>query len=332
MTDYFRPLLQHGTARPEGALTLAGGALWFTHVEAIRRDAAPRVLPAEQADAATLARLCAPRAPVLGLDMAQPHVMGIVNVTPDSFSDGGRHYAPEAAVQGALAMMEAGASLLDIGGESTRPGSETVPPEDEIARIRPVIEGIRRAGTAPISVDTRKARVAEAAIGAGADLINDVSGFEYDPALAPYCAGAGLPVCLMHAQGDPATMQANPRYDNVLLDVYDYLAARLDWLEGLGLPRSQVLLDPGIGFGKTVEHNLTLLRNIALFHALGAPILLGVSRKKFVGTIGQEPQADRRGPGSVAVGLAALAQGVQILRVHDVPETVQAVRLWQAVR
>ena len=163
-------------------------------------------------------------------------------------------------------------------------------------------------------------------------MINDVSGFTFDSALAPLAAQAGVPVCIMHAQGDPATMQDEPVYENVLLDVYDFLSEQIDRLEAIGVLRDQIVIDPGIGFGKTLEHNLTLLRGIAMFHSLGCPILLGVSRKGFIGAIGKEPQAKARAPGSVAVGLAALAQGVQFLRVHDVAATAQAMRLWQAVR
>ena len=328
----FRPLLQHGPARPEGARLLGGGPLWFTHAERLSRDAQPTVVPADAVDPGALARLTAVRPPVLNLSMNRPRIMGIVNVTPDSFSDGGVHLDPRAAIAGALDMVAAGAEILDIGGESTRPGSATVPAEEEIARILPVIEGIRAASRIAISVDTRKTAVARAALAAGADLINDVSGFSHDATLAPFCAEHGLPVCLMHAQGDPETMQAAPRYDDVLLDVYDHLDARLSALEAQGIPRARILADPGIGFGKTLDHNLALLKDIALFHGLGAPILLGVSRKRFIGTLSDEPKADRRAPGSIAVGLAALAQGVQILRVHDVRETVQAVRLWEAVR
>lgn len=332
MTAYFRPLVQHGPARPEGAHPLAGGALWFTHAEALRRDGPAELIPAAEIPGDVRARLTLARKPVAGLDIGQPQIMGIVNVTPDSFSDGGRHYAHDAALAAAQQMVAAGVAILDIGGESTRPGAAEVPEAEEIARTSPVIASIRALTGLPISIDTRKAAVARAAIEAGADLVNDVSGLTFDPALAPYCAGAGLPVCVMHAQGDPETMQDDPRYGDVLLEVFDFLETRIAALEATGIPRARILADPGIGFGKSQAHNLTLLQNLSLFHGLGCPILLGVSRKAFIGRIGGEPQAARRAPGSIAVGLAALAQGVQILRVHDVPETVQALRLWQAVR
>ena len=328
---YYRALIQQGNARPAEAHSLAGSALWFTHAEALSRDTPPRIVVAGDIPDAVLARLVSPRPAIAGLDMAQPQIMGILNVTPDSFSDGGRYNAPDAAVTAALDMVAAGAAIIDIGGESTRPGATLVPDAQEIARTALVIAALDRESDVTLSIDTRKAAVAEAALAQGADLVNDVSGFTYDPALAPLCAGSGVPVCVMHAQGGPATMQDAPQYDDVLLDVYDFLEERIAALESAGIPRARIIADPGIGFGKTQDHNLILLRNISLFHGLGCPILLGASRKRFVGTIGKAPRADARAPGSIAVGLAALAQGVQILRVHDVGETAQAIRLWRAV-
>ncbi|WP_264212769.1 dihydropteroate synthase [Leisingera thetidis] len=329
---YYRPLVQHGEARPEGAVPLAGSALWFTEVEILSRDAPPRIAPAGLVPEPLRRRLSARRASIAGLDMTQPQIMGILNATPDSFSDGGRHAGAEAGKAAALRMVAEGATIIDVGGESTRPGAAEVSEADEIARTAPLIAAIRAESGVPISIDTRKATVGLEALEAGADLLNDVSGFTFDPALAPLAAQASVPVCIMHAQGDPATMQDDPHYANVLLDVYDFLEQQIDRLEATGVIREQIVIDPGIGFGKSQEHNLTLLRNLSLFHGLGCPILLGVSRKGFIGRIGGEPRADARAPGSIAVGLAALAQGVQFLRVHDVAETVQALRLWQAVR
>ncbi|QUJ77182.1 dihydropteroate synthase [Sulfitobacter albidus] len=320
-----RPVVSTDVARPEGARTLAGGWGWFDRVELLRRDAPPEILRAQKVG--ELEALTAPRA----LFGERPTVMGIVNATPDSFSDGGLHAAAEDAVRGGLAMAAAGAAILDIGGESTRPGAAYVPAGEEIERVVPVIAGLRAAGfVGTISIDTRKAAVGEAALAAGADLINDVSGFTHEPALADVAAAARVPVCVMHAQGYPATMQQNPRYDDVLHDVYDHLAARIAALEAAGIPRARIIADPGIGFGKTQAHNLALLARISAFHGLGVPILLGASRKRFIGTIGAAPEASDRAPGSIAVALAALGQGVQILRVHDVAQTVQAISLWRA--
>jgi len=331
MTDYFRPLVQIGPARPDAAVPLAGGWGWFTHAEVLSRSASSRVVPAANIPASVLARLTAARTEIASLSLDRPRIMGILNTTPDSFSDGGQHTAVSDAVRAGQAMVAAGADILDIGGESTRPGADFVLVSEEITRTAPVIAALRGAGLrTPISIDTRKSAVAEAAVSAGANLVNDVSGFTFDPALGPLCQTLGLPVCVMHAQGDPATMHLDPRYDNVLLDVYDALERQIAVLEASGIPRSAILADPGIGFGKTQEHNLALLARLSLFHALGTPILLGVSRKRFIGTIGNAPQAQDRAPGSIAVALAGLGQGVQMIRVHDVKDTRQAVALWHA--
>ncbi|WP_298846056.1 dihydropteroate synthase [uncultured Ruegeria sp.] len=332
MSTYYRPLVQHGPTRPAGAFPLAGQSLWFTHVEVFRHNAAPEVAVASDVPKAMLDRLTSTRPAVSGLDMNTPHIMGILNATPDSFSDGGVHNSVAAARASAADMVSHGATILDIGGESTRPGAKFVPENEEIARTCPLIDAIREETGVLISIDTRKASVAKAACKAGAGLVNDVSGFTFDPELAPFCAAQRAPVCVMHMQGDPATMQDNPQYGNVLLDVYDFLETQIALLEGLGLSRDLIVVDPGIGFGKTEDHNLTLLRNLSLFHGLGCPILLGVSRKGFIGSIGQESDKTARAPGSIAVALAGLSQGVQIIRAHDVAETSQALRLWAAVR
>ncbi|MAO00350.1 dihydropteroate synthase [uncultured Roseovarius sp.] len=327
---YYRPIPRTDPARPAGALTLAGGLCWFDTVEVLDRSAPSYLMPAADLPTEALHRLTTPRAPVAGLDMAAPQIMGILNVTPDSFSDGGQHFDPEVALAHARQMAADGAAILDVGGESTRPGAAPVPVDDEIARTAPVIAALRAGIATPISIDTRKAPVAQAAHAAGANLINDVAGFTYDPALGPYAATHALPVCVMHAQGTPETMQQDPRYDHVLLDVYDWLAARIEALVALGIPRARIVTDPGIGFGKTVAHNLTLLQNLSLFHSLGCPILLGASRKRFIGDISRTPVAADRMPGSLAVALGGAAHGVQILRVHDVAETRAAIDLWRA--
>ncbi|WP_170335085.1 dihydropteroate synthase [Ruegeria arenilitoris] len=332
MTEYFRPLVQHGPTKPVEAKHLAGQALWFTHAEKLTRGGPAEIVEAADIPADILERLTRSRPAIAGLDMAQPQIMGILNATPDSFSDGGVHNSVDAARSAAVKMVSHGATILDIGGESTRPGADFIPEDEEIERTRPLIQAIKAETSALISIDTRKSKVAEAAWQAGAGLVNDVSGFTFDAELAPLCARIGAPVCVMHMQGDPATMQDDPQYDNVLLDVYDFLEGQIAHLENLGLSRELIVADPGIGFGKTEEHNLTLLRSLSLFHGLGCPILLGVSRKGFIGNIGREPRKDARAPGSIAVALAGLSQGVQIIRVHDVAETSQALRLWAAVR
>lgn len=331
MTRY-RPLPRSGAPRPPGALPLAGGPLWFSEVALHRRGEPLALIPSAALPPAAAARLTAPRLPIAGLTLDRPRIMGVLNVTPDSFSDGGRHAALPAAVAHARALAEAGADILDIGGESTRPGANPVPPDEEAVRVVPVIAALRAEGvTLPISIDTRNAAVARAAFAAGASLFNDVSALAHDPESLPLAAASGHPACLMHAQGDPRTMQDAPAYDDVLLDVLDFLDARIAAAEAAGIPRTRLLVDPGIGFGKTVAHNLALIRGLSLLHDTGCAILFGASRKRFIGTLGEAPDPDDRLPGSLAVALEALRQGAQVLRVHDVKETRQAVALWSAL-
>jgi dihydropteroate synthase len=265
------------------------------------------------------------------LSFARPSVMGILNVTPDSFSDGGRHATPDAAAAAAVAMHAAGAALIDIGGESTRPGAAEVPEAEELARVGPVLDRLAGAGL-PLSIDTRRAAVMTRALGAGAGLVNDVSALTHDPAALEMVRASGLPVVLMHAQGTPQSMQKAPHYDDCLRDVFDWLEARLNACIAAGIPQSRIIIDPGIGFGKTIAHNLELIAGIGMLHALGSPILLGVSRKKLIGVIDGDVAAQDRLGGSLALAVAGLEQGVQLLRVHDVPATVQAVRVWTALR
>jgi len=331
--NYLRPLPRTDLPRPPDALPLAGSAhVWWSEVDLTLRGELVQRFLADELIEADRDRICAPRPILPGLPCDRPLVMGIINITPDSFSDGGTAFAPEAALSHALRLVAGGADMLDIGGESTRPGAEDVPVDAEIARTAPVIAAIRAAGiTTPISIDTRKARVAEAALAAGADMVNDVSALEHDPDMAALVAKADVPICLMHAQGPPQTMQLDPRYDDVLLDVFDYLAARMDFALAQGIAPERLIVDPGIGFGKTLQHNLTLLKGLSLYQAMGAAVLLGASRKKFIGTLSGVDKAAARMPGSVAVALHAAAQGAQIIRVHDVPETVQALALWRAL-
>jgi len=331
-THYYRPIAQTDAIRPGGALALAGGAVWFSHVVHLRRDARPEILSVAKVPGAVLDRLSAPRADICGLTLDRPRLMGILNTTPDSFSDGGRFDGFGAAVGRGRALIAEGADMLDIGGESTRPGASVVDSSTEISRTAPVIKALSGAIETPISIDTRKADVAAAAMAAGAAMINDVSALGYDAAMLDTVHDSGAPVCLMHAQGDPKTMQTNPVYQNVLLDVYDYLAERVQTLEARGIARSRMVVDPGIGFGKTQDHNLALIRGLSLFHGLGCAVLLGVSRKRMIATIGGAKAADNRAPGSIALGLEAVRQGVQLLRVHDIADTRQALALWQAAR
>ncbi len=274
--------------------------------------------------------IMSPRARIAGLNLATPRIMGIVNVTPDSFSDGGKLGSTATAVAHAMQLASEGADILDIGGESTRPGALPVSIDEELDRVIPVIEGMAGKTQARISVDTRKAEVMRAAANAGADIINDVSALMYDPRALDVVADTGLPVILMHAQGDPRTMQENPTYDHVLLDVFDFLEARIEACRHAGISPNRLIVDPGIGFGKTMTHNLELMAGMSLFHGLGVPVLVGASRKRFIGTISGVDVAADRVHGSVAAALAAVSQGAQIVRVHDVKATREALDVWMA--
>jgi dihydropteroate synthase len=331
MTEYYQPIVNACQPRPAEALPVAGGWGWFTHAYLRQRGQPARVVSLQEIPEDWRNRLSAPRAEICGMDFDKPHVMGILNVTPDSFSDGGQHANATQALTHARDMVAHGVSLIDVGGESTRPGAQTVPVPAEIARIQPVIQAIRHEVTVPLSIDTRKSAVADVAVRDGANIVNDVSGFTYDPMLGHFCKNNSLPVCIMHAKGDPETMQDDPQYDDVLLDVYDFLAGQVAKLENMGIARGQMIVDPGIGFGKTINHNLMLLNNISLFHGLGCVVLLGASRKKFIGTLSNAPASAQRMPGSVATALNAIAQGVQIVRVHDTLETCQAIAVWMGI-
>lgn len=257
--------------------------------------------------------------------------MGILNVTPDSFSDGGQFDGAADAAEAGSRMSEEGAAIVDVGGESTRPGAKPVWERDEIERIEPVIRQLA-AGGAAVSADTRKAEVMTAALGAGAGMINDVSALTFDPRAAEVIASAKVPVVLMHHQGSPETMQDEPRYDDVVIEVYQWLEERIEAAVAGGIDRANILIDPGFGFGKNVAHNLELMNSLAVFHGLGCPIVLGASRKRTIGALSGEAPADSRLAGSIALAMKAVEQGVQIVRVHDVFETVQAIRVWRGLR
>jgi dihydropteroate synthase len=320
----------------EGARAIAGTGLGFRHARLWSRSEAGDV--AEEFDTAAppaiahplLARFAAPRPGLLpGLPADRPLVMGTLNVTPDSFSDGGRYLAADRAIAAGEAMRAAGADIIDIGGESTRPGSDPVPVEEEQARVLPVIRALSPGG--PVSIDTRNAATMRAALAAGAAIINDVSALRHDADAASVVAEAGCPVILMHMRGTPATMTSLATYRDVPLDVAEELGERLEAAEAAGIPRARIVLDPGIGFAKTPAQNLVLLARLGVLHGLGCPLLVGVSRKRFIGLYGGAANTDDRLPGSLAAGLAAVAAGAAILRVHDVAETVQALAVWRAI-
>ncbi len=310
-------------------MPLAGGPLCFAAVERIERGRAAEVVLSDAVPDDVMARLTAER-PLLasfGCEL-RPLVMGILNVTPDSFSDGGSMVDRAAAVS---AMVAAGADIIDVGAESTRPGAVAVPMAEEMRRLGEVLPAL---GGVRWSVDTRKAGVMAAALDAGAAMINDVSALTHDPAALALVAARGCPVVLMHHQGSPETMQVAPTYHDVLLDVYDWLAARIAACEAAGIGPERIIVDVGIGFGKTLAHNLTLLRGLTLFHGLGVPLLLGASRKALIsgiaGGLSGGVDMTARLPGSLALALHGAGCGAQLLRVHDVSETVQALAVWRA--
>jgi dihydropteroate synthase len=325
---------------------LAGGLNWFASVELIGIDGCKRVsselVPVEGLESrfdedmhAQWQALTGPRVPLqLGertVRLDQPQVMAILNPTPDSFSDGGQFADAESAAAAGADMAAQGAAIVDVGGESTRPGAKPVWGGDEIERIAPVIRQLA-AGGAAVSVDTRKADVMTAALEAGARMINDVSALTYDDRSTGVIAAAGVPVVLMHHQGDPQTMQDDPRYDDVLVEVYLWLEERIAAAEAAGIPREKIVVDPGFGFGKNVAHNLELMNGLALLHSLGCPIVVGASRKRTIGALSGEAPADKRLAGSIAFALKAVEQGAQLVRVHDVFETVQALKVWRGLR
>ena len=325
---------------------LAGGMNWFAAVELLTIEGHQRLstelVPAERIEnrfdddlAAQWQALTSPRPPLqLGertIRLDQPQVMAILNATPDSFSDGGQFADAAAAAEAGADMAAEGAAIVDVGGESTRPGARMIWEGDETERIVPVIRQLAAAGAA-VSGDTRKADVMTAALEAGARMINDVSALTFDQRSAEVVSAAQVPVVLMHHQGDPQTMQDDPRYDDVLVEVYLWLEQRIEAAVEAGIARDKILIDPGFGFGKRVAHNLELMNGLALFHSLGQPIVIGGSRKRTIGALSGEAPADRRVAGSLAFALKAVEQGVQIVRVHDVFETVQALRVWRGMR
>ena len=351
-SHYLRPIaLADSPQSEEGeALRLAGGLVYASRFALISREggkvtararyslpelcaALPGLPAAVQAQFENLQRAHAPLqcgARTVRLD--QPQVMGILNVTPDSMSDGGQFMdSPDVANAHAAAMLEAGAAIIDVGGESTRPGAAAVWEGDELKRVIPAIELLAGSGAA-ISVDTRRPGVMEAALAAGAHILNDVSALRHDPRSLEFAARAGVPVVLMHAPGEGDDLHANPAYTDVVLDVFDWLAARRDLAIAAGITRDKIVLDPGIGFGKSVSENLALLNALPLFHALGQPLLLGASRKRTIGALSNEAPAHKRLGGSVMLAVKGMEAGVQLLRVHDVPETVQALHVWRGLK
>lgn len=330
------------------ALHLAGGPLAFSNVELLWRRPGERVerdvvavrdLREALADAdfavadgaaGLLSNLSRSRSPFAGISLHRPRIMGVINVTPDSFSDGGLYASASAAIDHGKRLWEEGADFIDVGGVSTRPGADPVSIQDELDRVMPVVEGLSGLPV-PISIDTRSSAVMQRAIAAGAAIINDTSALSAGPESIEVASNLRAPVVLMHCLGEPKTMQDAPCYEDVACDIYDYLDKRVAACCAGGIDRTQIMVDPGIGFGKTVGDNVELLRNLALLHCLGVGLLIGVSRKSFIGALSTSAPADNRLPGSLAAALWVLHLGAQVIRVHDVADTKQATAVWNAI-
>ncbi|MFN3620010.1 dihydropteroate synthase [Sphingorhabdus sp.] len=351
---YLRPTgFVESPQRHEGeSLRLAGTMLWFSQLEYIERSHAgtkrqiisvsrwadfvagiPEM--ARERCALLLGRITATRAALqMGtrtIRLDQPHVMGIINATPDSFSDGGKNFDPEDALEAAFAMSSAGAAMIDVGGESTRPGAALVWEGDELARIEQLIGRLAGAGTA-VSVDTRKASVMEGAVRAGAAMINDISALLYDDRALDVARASDVPVVLMHAPSQSSDPHKDGGYDDVVCDVFDWLEQRVSAVDAAGLSRDKILVDPGVGFGKSLTENLAIINNLAIYHGLGCAILFGASRKRLIGALSNEAGPEKRLGGSIFLAMKAVEQGAHIVRVHDAAETVQAVQVWRGLR
>lgn len=328
--------LLHGAAARSAiaggyGLALAGGPAAFTLARL--GPATGPIVPVAAVPPAfqpALVRVSARRPAWAGLPGGPPWIMGILNTTPDSFSDGGRHCDRDCAIAAGIAMHAAGASIIDVGGESTRPGAAPLGPDEEQARILPVIRALAAQGI-PVSADTRHAATMAAALEAGARVINDVTALVHDPGAATVVAARRAPVVLMHMRGTPQTMDDQATYDDVACDVAAELSARVAAAEAAGIARDAIAIDPGFGFAKTNDGNIALLARLALLHGIGLPLLVGVSRKRMIGALTGEAVAARRDPGSIAAALHAASLGAQILRVHDVPGTAQALRVWRGL-
>lgn len=348
---YLRPIgFVESPQRHDGATArLAGTMLWFSQVEFIRAGEGRQLVavqdwerfvaalpPEQQARALELfSRITSPRSALqMGartIRLDQPQVMGIINMTPDSFSDGGKNADIDAAAEAAFAMTSAGAALIDVGGESTRPGAPLIWEGDEIARVQPLIQRLSASGTA-ISIDTRKAAVMEAAVAAGASMINDISALLYDDRALEATKALDVPVVLMHAPSQGSDPHKGGDYGDVVLDVFDWLDARVAAVEAAGISRDKILVDPGIGFGKSLADNLAIINNLSIYHGIGCPILFGASRKRMIGALSNEASVEQRLGGSIFLAMKAVEQGAHIVRVHDAAETVQAVQVWRGLR
>ncbi len=333
MQTYYRPIVQNDPAKPDRFYYLGDQTKWFDKVEVTERGKNPVVVSAKSIPSNALEKITSRRYNHYFQSFSKPLIMGILNVTPDSFFDGGKHFRLSEAMKAVDSMIRSGVNIIDVGGESTRPGARQIPEELEIERIEPIITNIKRDyPKCKISVDTRKSSVMSRVIKLGVNFINDVSALTFDQKSLEILSKENVQVCLMHGGLDPTNMQNNTSYDDVLLDVYDYLNDCIEFAIAGGIKKENIIIDPGIGFGKTSHQNILLIRKASLFHSLGCPILYGVSRKSFIGKLGRAADPADRFPGSIAVAIELIRQGVQLIRVHDVLETRQALDLVEAIQ
>ncbi len=331
--QYFFPEINNLQGREENFFTIYGGNIIFNSFRVVERNKSSRVISTSEVTKEFLSRFTSKPTSTLGLNFETPLVMGILNVTPDSFYDGEEYFSEKQFVEKGLALLKNGCSILDVGGESTRPGATEVKSSRELERVVGVIKKIKKSvPSAMISVDTRKALVAEKALQSGASLVNDISAGSFDKKMFNVVAKYKAGICLMHSKGLPEDMQNKPYYDNVLLDIYDYFEMKIAEADSEGIPKEKILIDPGIGFGKSLSHNIKIIKKAGLFLGLGCPIMIGSSRKSFIGEIIGETLPSERLAGSIAAMLVTLSKGVNIVRVHDVKETVDAMKIWNILK
>jgi dihydropteroate synthase len=331
--QYFFPEINNLQGRAEKFFTIYGGKSVFNSFRVVERNKSSRVISTSEVTNEFLSRFISKPNSTLGLNFETPLVMGILNVTPDSFYDGEELFSEKQFVEKGLDLLKIGCSILDVGGESTRPGAKEISSKREIERVIGVIEKIKMsAPSAMISVDTRKALVAEKALQSGASLVNDISAGSFDKKMFNVVAKYKAGICLMHSKGLPENMQNKPYYDNVLFDIYDYFEKKISQAECEGIPKEKILIDPGIGFGKSLSHNIEIIKKVGLFIGLGCPIIIGPSRKSFIGEIIGEKLPSKRLAGSIAAMLVTFSNGVNIVRVHDVKETVDAMKVWNILK
>ena len=330
--EYFFPEINYSRCRFEKFHTIYGGTTVFNSFRVIQRNKKPRLISTSEVKEEFLNRFTLKPISMLGLSFDAPAIMGILNVTPDSFYDGEKFFTENQFVEKGLQLLKIGCAVLDVGGESTRPGAKEVSSTIEIERIIGVIKKIKNSvPSAVISVDTRKSMVAEKALEAGASMVNDISAGSFDKEMFEVVAKHKAGICLMHSQGLPENMQKKPHYEEILLDLYDYFEEKIAEAQSKGIPREKIVIDPGIGFGKKLHHNLEIISKISLFLGLGLPVMVGLSRKSFIGEIISEREPSERLIGSVSAMLTTLNRGVNIVRVHDVKEAADAIKVWKTL-